>query len=255
MEHLLIVEDDQDIRESLQDIFELVGYKVSTANNGREAFDCILANSPALVLCDIDMPILDGFELLGAINQRLKNEVIPPFIFLTAKVETQNIRQGMGLGADDYILKPFDHNELLNTVRMRLDKRNKLLKKGNDSNNSSSNSNAGIVALEKLALPSDDGLELVPFDNIIKCQASRSYCTFGLTNNRSLLISKPMKEFEEVLGNKHFLKIHKSTIVNLKHIEKYVRGKGGYLLLSDGSKVDVSVRKKDELMKRLQYRR
>jgi two-component system LytT family response regulator len=248
MEYLLVVEDDKDIRESLQDILELVGYKVSTANNGREAFDSILANLPDLVLCDIDMPILDGFELLMTINQRLKGEIIPPFIFLTAKVEMQNIRQGMGLGADDYILKPFNHNELLNIIRLRLNNRSKLLQKGKPST-----SKIQIDTFEKLALPTDDGLELVPFDQIIKCRASRSYCTFELTKNRSILVSKPMKEFETVLLREQFFKIHKSTIVNLKHIEKYIRGKGGYLLLSDGSKADVSVRKKDELMKRLQY--
>lgn len=248
MEHLLVVEDDKDIRESLQDMLELVGYQVSTANNGKEAFDFIVNYYPDLVLCDIDMPVLDGFELLGAINQRLKDKIIPPFIFLTAKVEKQDIRQGMSLGADDYILKPFDHNELLSIIKMRLDKRRKLLQKENKE--------SGKVAIEnfdKLALPSDDGLELIPFDDIIKCQASRSYCTFGLTDNRSILVSKPMKEFEAILNRKQFFKIHKSTIVNLKHIKKYIRGKGGSLVLSDGSIVDVSVRKKGELLKLLQW--
>ena len=248
MEHLLVVEDDQDIRESLQDILELVGYQVSTANNGKEAFDFIINDSPDLVLCDIDMPVLDGFELLAAINEHLKDKIIPPFIFLTAKVEKQDIRQGMNLGADDYILKPFDHNELLKIIKMRLDKRRKLLQKGDKSPTKGS-----IESFDKLALPSDDGLELISFDEIIKCQASRSYCTFGLTNNRSILVSKPMKEFEDILNRKHFFKIHKSTIVNIRHIKKYIRGKGGSLVLSDGSIVDVSVRKKGELLKLLQW--
>ena len=85
MEHILIVEDDKDIRESLQEIFELSGYQVSTAANGKLGYDSIMENCPDLVVCDVDMPELDGFELLQAINQRLKNTIIPPFLFLTAK--------------------------------------------------------------------------------------------------------------------------------------------------------------------------
>ena len=86
------------------------------------------------------------------------------------------------------------------------------------------------------------------FDEIIKCQADRAYCNFHLINSRKILVSKPMKDFEERLNSKNFLKVHKSTIVNIKHIEKFVRGKAGYLLMSDGSSVNVSVRKKEELL-------
>ncbi|MEJ6600867.1 MAG: response regulator, partial [Crocinitomicaceae bacterium] len=92
MEYILIVEDDTNIRESLQEIFELSGYKVSTAANGRIGYDSIMENCPDLVICDVDMPELDGFELLQAINQRLKDAVIPPFLFLTAKVEPNDLR-------------------------------------------------------------------------------------------------------------------------------------------------------------------
>ncbi len=240
MEQLLVIEDEKDIRETLQDILELAGYKVLTAKNGKEGYDAIIFHQPALVLCDVNMPELNGFELLGAINQRLKNENIPPFIFLTAKVEKQDIRTGMNLGADDYILKPYNHNEVLKIIRLRLDKRQKLLKVGNTS--------TAIKAFDKLALPCDDGLELVSFDKIIKCQADRAYCNFYLSDNRKILVSKPMKEFEQTLINKHFLKVHKSTIVNIKFVEKFVRGKGGHLLMADGSLVTVSVRKKEELM-------
>ena len=244
MEHLLIVEDDLNIRETLQDILELVGYQVSTASNGREGFDAIIDIHPDLVVCDVDMPEMDGFELLGAINQRLKDEVIPPFLFLTAKVEKQDIRHGMSLGADDYILKPFNHTEVLDIIRMRLDKREKLLHQGEDGA-----TKAVVNAFDKLALPCEDGLELVAFENIVRCEADRAYCTFYLIDGRKILVSKPLKEFENILVSKHFLRIHKSTIINIKFADKYIRGKGGYLLLSDGSHVNVSARRKEELMK------
>jgi two-component system, LytTR family, response regulator len=249
MEHILIVEDEVHIRETLQEIFELSGYEVSTSSNGKEGYDSILENCPDLVVCDVDMPELDGFELLLAINQRLKDEIIPPFLFLTAKVEPQDLRQGMNLGADDYIFKPFDHKDVLNSVRMRLDKRAKLLKTG-DADIFRTPDNA----FDKLALPCDEGLILVSFDEIIKCQADRAYCTFHLTNGQSILVSKSMKEFESLLIANHFLKVHKSTIVNVKFAKKYLRGKGGQLIMTDDSIVYVSVRKKEELMKVLKHR-
>ncbi|MBL4703832.1 MAG: response regulator [Flavobacteriales bacterium] len=244
MEHILVIEDEVDIRESLQDILEMVGYRVTTAKNGKIGFDLIIDNQPDMVICDVNMPELDGFELLGAINQRLSSEVIPPFLFLTAKVEKQDIRYGMNLGADDYILKPFDHNELLSIIRLRLDKRNTLLKKGEPTKAISKE----VGTFEKIALPSSDGLELVHFDSIIKCEADRAYCTFYIHNASKILVSKPMKEFESILINKGFMKIHKSTIININYVDKYIRGKGGMLLMSDGSHVSVSVRKKEELM-------
>lgn len=248
MEHILIVEDDKNIRETLKDILELSGYQVLTANNGREGYNSIIDNHPDLVLCDVSMPELDGFELLGAINQRLKDEIIPPFLFLTAKVEKNDIRHGMSLGADDYILKPFNYTEVLEIIRLRLDARKKLLHMGELST-----SNEIAETFNKLALPCADGLMLVSFDKIIKCQADRAYCSFFLVDGSKILVSKPMSAFETILTNKHFIKVHKSTIINPQFIDKYIRGKNGSLLLSDGSYVAVSHHNKDELMKMLNH--
>lgn len=243
MEQILIVEDDQSIRETLQDILELAGYNVLTAGNGKIGYDVLVKNQPDLVLCDVNMPELGGFELLEAVNQRFKDNIIPLFLFLTAKVEPESLRYGMSLGADDYICKPFSSSDILKTVRLRLDRRNNLL------NQRSSNKIETVIAdANKLALPCNDGLELISFDKIVKCQADRAYCNFYLMDNRKILVSKPMKDFEVILSSKNFLKVHKSTIVNIKHIEKFVRGKAGYLLMSDGSSVNVSVRKKEELL-------
>ncbi len=246
MEKILIIEDEQNIRDTLQEILEFSGYEVLTAANGKIGYNVIIDNQPDLVLCDVNMPELDGFELLGAITQRLKDKIVPPFLFLTAKVEREDMRIGMGLGADDYIFKPFDTFDILNIVRLRLDKRQQLLKI-----NPPTKTETVFENFDKLALPTEDGLELISFDKIIKCQADRSYCNFHLVANRKILISKPMKDFENLLINKGFLKVHKSTIVNVKYIEKFIRGKSGLLLMLDGSLVNVSVRKKEELMKML----
>ena len=243
MEKILIVEDEQGIRDTLQEILELAGYAVLTACNGKIGYDVIVESQPDLVLCDVNMPELGGFELLEAVNQRYRDEIIPPFLFLTAKVEAEGLRYGMSLGADDYIFKPFSTSDILKTVRLRLDKRINLL-----DQRPTNKTETVITDANKIALPCIDGLELISFDKIIKCQADRAYCNFYLTDNRKILVSKPMKDFEDVLSNKNFLKVHKSTIVNIQHIEKFFRGKAGYLLMSDGSSVNVSVRKKEELL-------
>lgn len=247
MEKVLIIEDDPNIRESLLEIFELAGYETDSAKDGREGFDAIIEKKPDFVICDVSMPELDGFELLGAINQRMKDQVIPPFLFLTAKVELNDIREGMRLGADDYILKPFDHNHLLDMVRMRLDRRKMLLQ--NNGNGATAERSKISTGFNKLALPNDEGLMLVCFDDIIKCVADRAYCSFHMKSGKTILVSKAMKEFETILLEHDFLKVHKSSIVNINFAEKYLRGKGGQLLMSDGSIVPVSVRKKEELMR------
>lgn len=249
MDKILVVEDEANIRETLQDILELSGFEVATANNGKIGYNMILSEKPDLVLCDINMPELDGFSLLESISNRLKDDLMPAFLFLTAKVETKEIRHGMDLGADDYILKPFNNSQIIKIIKLRLEKRKKML-----------NTQIAIPEVEvvekfnKLSIPTEDGLDLVPIENIVLCKAERAYCTFQLKGGKKMLVSKPMKEFESILISKGFFKVHKSTIVNINYAEKYIRGKGGCLVLSDGTNVVVSTRKKEELMNLLKYK-
>ena len=120
MNRLLIVEDEKGIRDTLHEILELGGYDVITASNGKEGLQVILDEKPNIVLCDVYMPELDGFELLAEVKKHLKGGVPPIFIFLTARVEKQAIKQGLDLGAHAYINKPFDHIELLETIKHQL---------------------------------------------------------------------------------------------------------------------------------------
>lgn len=126
MNKILLVEDDSAIRETLNDILELSGYTVTTAKNGKEGFDKIFEFEPEMVICDVNMPVLSGYELLSTINQEMSPESLPSFIFLTAKADVLDIRKGMKLGADDYVTKPFDHDELLRIIKERLEKRESL---------------------------------------------------------------------------------------------------------------------------------
>ncbi len=126
-EKLLIVEDDMAIRESLQDILEMKGYDVITAVNGKEGLMAVLQNNPTMVICDVNMPYMSGFELLESLNDCMDKELVPPFLFLTARVTNEDIRKGMSLGADDYMTKPFDIQALTETIKAKIEKRKKIM--------------------------------------------------------------------------------------------------------------------------------
>lgn len=118
---ILLVEDNEEIRENTREILELANYQITTAANGKEGYAEALKETPDLIICDIMMPVLDGYGLLHLIskNENLKSI---PFIFLTAKTERGDFRKGMEMGADDYITKPFTDIELLNAIESRLQK-------------------------------------------------------------------------------------------------------------------------------------
>jgi len=119
---VLIIEDNNDIRENIAEILELAGYAVFTADNGKTGVDLALKNFPDIILCDIMMPELDGYGVLYMLNKNPQMAAIP-FIFLTAKAERPDLRKGMEMGADDYLTKPFDDMELLNAIESRLKKK------------------------------------------------------------------------------------------------------------------------------------
>ncbi len=127
MKKILLIEDNDDIRNNTAEILELANYEVIVAENGKVGVEKAMEHHPDLIICDIMMPVLDGYGVLHAVhkNESIKNT---PFIFLTAKTERSDFRKGMELGADDYITKPFDGTELLNAVDSRLQKMD-LLKK------------------------------------------------------------------------------------------------------------------------------
>jgi len=127
MKKILLIEDNDDVRNNTAEILELSNYEVIVAENGKIGVEKAIEHSPDLIICDIMMPVLDGYGVLHAIhrNESIKNT---PFIFLTAKSERTDFRKGMELGADDYVTKPFSGTDLLNAVDGRL-KKIELLKK------------------------------------------------------------------------------------------------------------------------------
>jgi len=125
--HILLIEDNKEVRENTAEILELAGYRVTTAADGKKGVDAVHKDKPDIIICDIMMPVLDGFGVLHLLGKQPDTANIP-FIFLTAKTDRTDIRKGMDMGADDYITKPFDKIELLNAIESRLRKTESLKK-------------------------------------------------------------------------------------------------------------------------------
>jgi CRP/FNR family transcriptional regulator, polysaccharide utilization system transcription regulator len=116
---ILLIEDNKDMRENTAEILELSRYEVLTAKNGKEGVEIAQTKKPDLIICDIMMPMLDGYGVLHMLSKNTETANIP-FIFLTAKAERSDFRKGMEMGADDYVTKPFDDVELLNAIERRV---------------------------------------------------------------------------------------------------------------------------------------
>lgn len=121
MKKILLIEDNKDVRENTAEILELSNYQVITAENGKIGVDLAGKENPDLIVCDIMMPVLDGYGVLYMLSKKPETSSIP-FIFLTAKTDKTDIRKGMSMGADDYLTKPFEEMELLHAIEIRLKK-------------------------------------------------------------------------------------------------------------------------------------
>lgn len=121
MKSILVIDDNNDIRENTAEILEMAGYKTISAENGKKGVELAVREKPDLIVCDIMMPELDGYGVLHLLRKNADTQTIP-FIFLTAKTERSDLRKGMEMGADDYITKPFEDIELLNAIEVRLKK-------------------------------------------------------------------------------------------------------------------------------------
>ena len=154
MKKILIIEDNLEVRENTAEIIELASYKVITAENGKAGVELALKEMPDLIVCDIMMPVLDGYGVCHLLSKHKETAVIP-FIFLTAKSEKADYRKGMEMGADDYIMKPFDGIELLRAIEIRL-KKNELFKQEYTGEDALNNFLKDVEQSGKISLTSDE---------------------------------------------------------------------------------------------------
>jgi two-component system, LytTR family, response regulator len=215
---------------------------LDTASSISQGLDLINKLNPDLVFLDIELPDGSGFDLLNKIEN-------PNFsvIFVTA-YDTYAIK-AFKFSAIDYLLKPVDEEELVTAVKHAEKHKKENLFPSIDALNK--NYSALRSESGKLGLTTQTGLVFVEIDDLVRCEADGKYTICYFTNKTKIVVSRNLKEFEDFLSEHNFIRIHNSHLVNMKYIKQYHSGRGGYVLMSDGSTVDVSQRKKDEFLKRL----
>ena len=198
---------------------------------------------PQLVFLDISLPGKTSFDLLKELK-KTDFEVI----FVTAHDEY--MLQAFQYSAVDYLVKPIDEDLLIGAVK-RAAKRISANSANNISTLLYNVSQPGPQQKMKLCIPSLRGFQVVELNDILLCEASGSYTNFHFTNHPVICSARPIYEYEEMLTDSGFVRIHKSYMVNLFHIKEYVRGEGGMVILSDNREIEVSRRKKDTFINRM----
>ena len=242
----IIVDDEPYSCESLATLLEQycpAVKTVATCHSGQQGLLAIEEQQPQLLFLDIEMPKMNGFEMLERIP------VINFEIIFTTSYDQYAIK-AIRFSALDYLLKPIDRDDLQKAVQKVIQRLHYpapqqleiLLHKLQHSASS----------VQKIALPTMEGLQMVGVSSIISCASDSNYTVLLLKNKQKIIVSRTLKEIEEMLEEYSFLRVHHSYVVNLNEVNKYIKGEGGYLVMSDESTVDVSRSKKDLLLKKLQ---
>jgi len=209
--------------------------------SGKKALESIEKLKPELVFLDIEMPVMNGFELLEHFKQ------IPFSVIFTTGYDQYAIK-AIRFSALDYLLKPIDPKELVAAVhKVQVQKNPPFAEQFRLLMDQIQHRE---TVLTKIAVPTSEGFELILADQIIRCEADSNYTHLFLKNKTRIIACRTLKEMEEQLHDfNYFLRIHHSYIVNLNEVTKYIRGDGGYLVMADGSTVNVSHSRKDALLK------
>ncbi|HLK27205.1 MAG TPA: LytTR family DNA-binding domain-containing protein [Puia sp.] len=217
---------------------------LAEAQDMNQAIAMINMYKPQLLFLDIEMPYGNAFDLLDKLMP-VNFEVI----FITAFDEYA--LKAFRYSALDYLLKPININELKTTVKKAIER---ISTKNNSTQlkNLLQNLQNKNEETHKIALQTKDGLEFFIIEDIIRCEANGAYTYFFIKAHSKIIASKNIKEYEKILPEKIFFRIHHSHIINLKEIKRYHRGRGGYVEMKDGTFIDVAVRRKDEFLERIQ---
>jgi two-component system, LytTR family, response regulator len=215
-------------------------------HSGVDALEVLNKFSPQLVFLDIEMPHMTGFEFLE------KLPWINFAVIFTTSYDQYAIK-AIKISALDYLLKPIDRVELIQAAA----KVSKTLHSptGLQLQLLMERPGAPGKSIRVIGLPTMEGLEMVEIDSIISCSSEGNYTHFILRDNRKLTASRTLKDVEELLSEFSFVRVHHSFLVNINEIRRYIKGEGGYLVMSDGATIDVSRTRKELLLQKLRPHR
>ncbi len=238
----VIIDDEKLSADAL--IWELDGLEydieiLGIANSATEGIRLIEEKKPDLVFLDIEMPVMNGFDMLRSMD-RINFSII----FTTAY--DQYAINAFEINALDYLLKPVSADKLQQALDRflsqktsdtwveKLEQLQRVLKQQNPCFN-------------KIAIPTQEGLEFLVVDKIVRCSSDSNYTNIYLADEKPIMVSKTLGNIQERINSELFVRVHKSHLINLNYVRKYVKAEGGYIVMDDGTQVPVSRRKKDNL--------
>jgi len=239
----VIVEDEKNSKEVLMTLLEKYCPNVEiigTADNVETAISMINEKQPDLVFLDIAMPDGDGFEVLEKVEHKLFE-----IIFTTAY--DQYALKAFEFSALHYLLKPINFKDLQEAVSRykKVESEDEFNEKIQVLQNNLSSQQTKII------LPSLEGLNIIDIDTVVRCESDNNYTIFHLMNKTRIVVSRSLNNFEKLLYDKNFARIHSRHLVNLKYVKKYIKGRGGYVIMEDGSHADVATSRVKDFMARL----
>lgn len=219
---------------------------VGTADTAGEGFELITRLQPDLVFLDIQIHDESGFDLLNRLP-----EIDCEIVFCTAY--EKYALKAFKFSALDYLLKPVDADDLQALVsRLQLKRKEVGRERKSSFEIAMRNINSQDLPIKRIAIPTLTGFTLVRVHEIVRCRSDVNYTTLYMVDKSSLMVARTLKEFEEILEPYGFVRLHNSHLVNLQYIRQYHKGKGGFVILEDNTEIEVSVRRKDTLIKRLE---
>ena len=244
MLRVLIVEDEVHSREALKSLLlefcegvEIVGLAADVDS----AVSSIKEKTPDLIFLDVELQTGTGFDVLDQVG-----DVNFDIVFTTAF--EQYAVKAIKLSSIDYLLKPIDIEELQRAVEKAKEKQDEDIQKRKLE---ALMSNLGSSGKKKICLATSEGIEFINIQDIMYCEANGSYTNFHLTNGTTILVSKNLKEYETILSDQNFMRVHNSFLINLGEVKKFVKSEGGYILMKNNAQISISQKKRDEFIERM----
>ncbi|MCW3085173.1 MAG: DNA-binding response regulator [Bacteroidetes bacterium] len=241
----IIIDDIEQARITLKKDLQVYASDVAIigeANGVVEGAKLLKTMTPDVLFLDIQMQDGSGFDLLDILKD------IPfKIIFITAS--DAHAIKAFRYAAIDYLMKPVDPDELMAALAKFREQKLNENEKYKLLNESLKNHQKPH---ERLALHTQDKIHIVNIADVLRCESSINYTEFYFSNGKKLLVTKTLKDFEDLLSDQGFYRVHQSHLVNTKFIKEFVKTDGGYLLMTDGSQIPVSTRKRPEVMKMLE---
>lgn len=246
MINAILIDDDQNLREGMKKLLTLFAPNIKIIGEADSVASGIVAMDtlqPQVVFLDIQLNDGTGFDILEKVAEK-NNAITSNIVFITA--HEQYAIKAFRFSALDFLLKPVDPEELHKVIK----KIETVVERKTDFSHIDlllENIRKNVDNFKRIALSTSDGIHLFDISDIIRCESQDNYTKFFIKNHKPILIAKTLKEYEELLAEHNFERIHQSHLINLKYLKSYIKSDGGYVVMADGSKLAIAQRKRERL--------